>query len=172
MIRSSSKLFPRSKREWAEAAIAESELMDHGAPRLGRLLVYAWYLALKGAAMTTVLATLSTMCVLAGLALGTWGLIELQARVIPLFGVGLIVQGGFTLWILMVDPEAARWRRLLVAGQTVALVVGIAGLIANTVGSLVSGDPEYGPMLITVLIFAQAGVTLYVYALRGDPVVE
>lgn len=153
-------LFPGGKREWAVAMGSEADLWG-----TIRLLATAWYLTLKGTAMKTVLATLAALGALAGLALMSWWFIaEPSPRVIPLIGVGLVLQGGYTLWVLIhtSNEPASPWP--LLVGQTIALLVGLGGLVSATVASLASADPEYGPITLSGLIAAQAMAALYLFA--------
>lgn len=161
------RLFPASKRDWAEAMVTE-----FGSTRgVGRLLLTAWYLELKGAlSVRTVLMTLSVMCLLAAAMLTVLWLADWPGPVeVPVLAAALALQGGFTAWFLSGSRfEVAR--QLLLIGETVALLVGAGGLLVATVNNIGAADHEYGPIAVAGLIGAHAAATLYVYAIRGDTV--
>ena len=165
------RLFPLRKREWGEAYLSE-----FGADRgLIRLLIHAWALTLKGEdIMHTVVATTSVVNGLFGMFLiGLYMVTSGNPAVVLLLALGLIVQGGYTLWYLA--GQGARlepWpTRALIAGETVAVLIGIGGLLISAVSSVDAfNDPEYGPMAVAGLIAAQSAAALYTYAIRGGAV--
>ncbi|HEX6220408.1 MAG TPA: hypothetical protein VF115_04900 [Acidimicrobiia bacterium] len=159
-------LFPREKREWGEAYLAEFG----DAARLSRLIVQAWRLTLQeGDHMKTVVNTVSILNVVTGLTLAVFSQVAMPlSRVIPLVALGLATQGAFTLWVALTKPGAPGWRQILLGGQTLALVAGIIGLFNATVTGLSSKDLEYGPLAIVTLMTVQAATTLYVFAASDE----
>jgi hypothetical protein len=85
---------------------------------------------------------------------------------------GLIIQGAFTLGYLggLFDHRAEIANHLLLAGSTLALVVGIGAMtvLAIDIVSPANSDPEYGPLAVAGLISAHAGAVIYAYAIRSD----
>ena len=159
-------LFPESRRDWARAMVAEFGITQG----LIRLLVVAWYLELRGAnPMKTVLNTLSALCVAASIGVVVvWATdtSSTPAQVL-LLGLGLAIQGGFTLWFA--NGERMAWaRHLMLSGETVALLIGGGGLLATTIANIDASDPEFAPMSVAGLIAAHAMAGLYAYAIRDE----
>lgn len=162
------RLFPREKREWGEAFLAE--FGDE--KRLGRLIVQAWLLKLEnGDHMKAVVATTSIVNILFGLFMTSLFLYDgPNPPLVVITAACLIVQGGYTLWFMAgragdLQPWASL---LLLSGQTLALLVGVGGLIVSMVQNTgASVDPEYGPIAVAGLVTAQAAATLYLYALKA-----
>jgi hypothetical protein len=121
--------------------------------------------------MKTVLATLSAI----NASMGTMLLVLFAAAedtpvIGGALGVGLLIQASYTLaymagLLYRFEPWA---RRALIAGQTVALLVGSFGFISATLHNIdpPGGDPEYGPLTVGALITFQAAVTLWMFAVR------
>jgi hypothetical protein len=93
----------------------------------------------------------------------------------PLLAVAalcLIAQSGYTLWFMYTRTasQLEPWPRwMLLTGQTLALLVGVGGLVGTTIQTArMAADPEYGPIALSGLIAAQAAATVYLYAIRGD----
>jgi hypothetical protein len=121
--------------------------------------------------MRTVLATLSAINALMGLfLLVLFVAAEDTPVIVAALGVGLLIQAGYTLAYLAGPlSRFGPWaRRALIAGQTVALLVGGFGLISSTLYNIdpPGGDPEYGPLTVGALIAFQAAVTLWMFAVR------
>lgn len=158
--------FPPGRRDWAEAYTAE-----FGAGGLVRVLLAAWWLQIKGGnRMRTVLATLSVVnCLFGGFVLALFFTTGPNPPLVVILAASLIMQGGYTLWFLR-STDRPMARGLLLAGETVAILVGFGGL-SSIVLETASGNshPEYGPLAVAGLITAQAAVALYEYAIKsGD----
>jgi hypothetical protein len=162
---------PRSRREWGDALLAEAAYNDRSLPWLIgglRLILWSWVdWIFGGNLMKTVVATLSTINVAMGVFLmGLFAFTENDALVVPMLAVGLTIQGGYTLWYLTrFSRPLEPWSfRTLVAGQTIAVLVGGLGVVTTTVNNLLrappGADPEYGPIVVGALIAAQAVATL------------
>jgi hypothetical protein len=121
--------------------------------------------------MRTVLTTLSAINGLMGvLLLGLFFVVDDTPAVVVALGIGMLVQAGYALAYLAgllnrFEPWALR---ALIAGQTVALLVGGFGFISSTLHNIdpPGGDPEYGPLTVGALIAFQAAVTLWMFAVR------
>ncbi|MFQ5967387.1 MAG: hypothetical protein ACE5MI_07225 [Acidimicrobiia bacterium] len=119
--------------------------------------------------MTTIVATLSVVNVGVGGLLTAMFLTADEVPVLVLaLGIGLVAQGGYTLaYVMGLLSRWDRWTsRLLVAGQTLALVVGALGFVASFVSNInpPRGDYEYGPLAVGFLIGLHAALTLFTYA--------
>jgi len=122
--------------------------------------------------MRTVLATLSGLNIVVGVLLG---IMFVQADGVPpvvlAIALGLVTQGVYTLVyeagsLHRLEPWSGR---LLLVGQTVALVVGTIGFTASAVTNVnpKGGDYEFAPLAVGMLIAFHAGVALWMYALGG-----
>lgn len=165
------RLFPSGKREWGEALLAE--FGDEA--RLGRLILQAWWLTIeKGDHMKTVVTTTSAVNVLFGSFMAGLFLHNGPNPPLVLITAGcMMIQGGYTLWYVANESRRLEpWSsRLLLAGQTCALLVGVGGFVEAVLNSAgASVDPEYGPVAVAGLITAQAAAALYCYAIRGRAV--
>lgn len=161
-------MFPEAKQEWAEELSAE----DARVMTVARVLVVAWYLTLEGGPlMRTVLMTLSSVNLVAGLLVtAMWVFMEETPPVVLALGLALLIQGGYTVWLLVgkkLRPVAAR---LLIVGETLALLVGGGGLLVAIVNSIGAVDPEYGPLLVAGLFGAHALAGLHLFAVRDQNV--
>jgi hypothetical protein len=121
--------------------------------------------------MRTVLTTLSAINGLMGvLLLGLFFVADDTPAVVVALGIGMLVQAGYTLaYLAGLLSRFAPWAlRALIAGQTVALLVGSFGFISSTLHNIdpAGGDPEYGPLTVGALIAFQAAVTLWMFAVR------
>jgi hypothetical protein len=121
--------------------------------------------------MRTVLATLSAINASMGIALlVVFAAAEDTPVIVGAFGIGLLIQAGYTL--AYVAGRLSRFEpwalRALIAGQTVALLVGGFGFISSALYNIdpPGGDPEYGPLTVGALIAFQAAVTLWMFAIR------
>jgi hypothetical protein len=120
--------------------------------------------------MKTILATLSVINVLMGLML--LGLMfvaeDTPLMVVLALAIGMLAQGGYTLaYLAGVLGGFEPWsRRVLLGGQTVALVVGLSGFASSALYNLnpPGGDYEYGPLTVGALIALQGAATLWIYA--------
>lgn len=157
-------LFPAAKREWAEMLAAE----DAAKTTILRALVAAWCLTLEGGPMMrTVLMTLSAVNAIAGALLaGMWAFTEDVPTPVLVLALGLVAQGGYTLWFLLDDGRSSLAENLLLVGETLALLVGGGGLLVSVVNGIGAIDPEYGPMAVAGLIGTHAASALYLYAIR------
>lgn len=125
--------------------------------------------------MKTVLVTLSVMNMLMGLILvGLFAFTDNNPVVVLILALGLLIQGGFTLAYMSGRLRRAEpWpTHALLAGSTLALLVGAGGLLFSVIKQLSfdNTDPEYGPMAVAGLITAHAVATLYLYAVRGGAI--
>lgn len=171
------RLLPASERDWARAWAAELTEIESTAAALrwlvggGRMMARAWFAVIaEEAVMKTVLATLSIINVLMGAALlGLLAFTQGTPPVVAALGIGLLIQAGYTLAYLggFLDAFEPWSLRALVAGQTVALVVGALGFISSGLYNLnpPGGDYEYGPLTVGFLIALQAAVALWVFAM-------
>jgi hypothetical protein len=121
--------------------------------------------------MRTVLTTLSAINGLMGvLLLGLFFVADDTPAVVVALGIGMLVQAGYTLaYMAGLLSRFEPWaRRALIAGQTVALLIGSFGFISATLHNIdpPGGDPEYGPLTVGALIAFQAAVTLWMFAVR------
>jgi hypothetical protein len=84
--------------------------------------------------------------------------------------VGIVVQGGYTLAYVagLLDRFQPAARRLLLAGNAFAAIVGSIAFAAGAVANLnpETVDPEYGPMTVALSIATLGIVTLVTYARR------
>ncbi|MEE8407865.1 MAG: hypothetical protein V3S32_12055 [Acidimicrobiia bacterium] len=172
-------LLPDSHREWGQALLAEKEEPDGRSERLrwilggGRLIVWSWLdWITKGRVMRIVLATLSVINIVSGLFLMALFLSTEGNPLLVLFlAVGLITQGGYTLWYMgRRSGSSEPWScRVLLTGETIALLVGVGGITIAVINNInpANGDYEYGPIAVGGLIAAQAFAALLVYANIG-----
>lgn len=145
-------------------------IVEFGSTRgIGRLLVTAWYLELRGApSVRTVVTTLSVMCLVAAGLLSVVSMVSSPGPVeVPLLASGLAIQGGYTLWFLARDRPALA-RQLLLVGETMAMLVGLGALLAGTIDNIGAVDREYAPLAVAGLIAAHAMASLYMFAIRTD----
>ena len=117
----------------------------------------------------TVLATLSIVNGLMGvLLLGLSALADGMPAIVTFLGIGLLIQAGYTLAYLggILDRFEPWSLRALLAGQTLALVVGLLGFASSALFNInpPGGDNEYGPLTVGALIAMQAGVALWIFA--------
>lgn len=121
--------------------------------------------------MRTVLATLSAINASMGIVLLVlFAATEDTPVIVGALGIGLLIQAGYTLAYLAgllsrFEPWALR---ALIAGQTIALLVGGFGIISSALYNIdpPRGDPEYGPLTVGALIAFQAAVTLWMFGIR------
>lgn len=123
--------------------------------------------------MRIVLGTLSALNVAMGLLLvGVFVFTTGNALIVLGLGAGLLLQGGYTL-VLMVGA-LSRWEplssRLLLVGQTVAMLVGVLGSTSSALYNISppNGDYEYGPLTVGFLIAAQAALSLWHFGFRSS----
>ena len=168
-------LLPRSRRDWGRALLAETAHADTSRRWiLGgvRLVGWSWFdWMIGGNLMKTVVATLSTVNVAMGLFLmGLFVFTVDNASVVLALAVGLIIQGGYTLWYMWGAGKQSWATRVLLVGQTLALLVGAGGFLISTLNNVAQrgGDPEYGPIVVGAAIATQAAATLYFYAVRRE----
>lgn len=169
MSRKILRLFPTARRGWGEAYLADFGL----GPGLIKVFIHAWYLQLKGGnIMKTVVITSSVINVAFGLFVtGLFIFTGDNPGVVLVIGLAMIIQGTYTL-AYATDRLASGepWvTRILLSGQTVALVVGMGAGLITVIENLTidAGEHhEYGPMAVAGLIAFQALVTLYLYAVR------
>lgn len=167
-------LLPRSRREWGRALLAESEHAEKPAIwRLGgiRLVGWSWFdWMIGGNLMKTVVTALSIVnIVLGGFLVGIFVSTGSDHAVVLLLGIGLMIQGGFTIWYLT-GPRKQPWAtHALLAGQTVAFLVGVGGFVISVLNNInpTGGDYEYGPIAVGGMIAVHAATTLYLYAIRN-----
>lgn len=163
-------LFPPHKREWGEAYLAEFGEQA----KLGPLVLHAWLSTLKqGDHVRSVVATASIVNVVMGSFLGGLYLLAVADNppLVLVIGACLVIQGGYTVWYMTRrSSNRGSWpTRLLLSGQTLALLVGTGGFVGTILQNAgTSLDPEYGPVAVSGLIAFQAAVTLYNYAVRAD----
>ena len=124
--------------------------------------------------MKTVLATLSVINGLMGLTLlGLFLLTDDTPLVVPALGVGLLIQAGYTLAYMagVLDTLEPWSQRALLAGQTVAVLVGFFGFVTSAVYNVdpPGGDYEYGPLTVGARIAMQASVALWIFAVQDRP---
>lgn len=118
--------------------------------------------------MKTMLVTMSMINALMGVALlGLTMFGEDVPRVVAGLGIGLLIQSGYTLSHMagLLGTFGPWSLRVLVAGQTVGLMVGVLGFISSALYNIdpVNGDHEYGPLTVGALIASQAAVALWIY---------
>ncbi len=121
--------------------------------------------------MKTILATLSAVDVLMGvLLLVVFGATDDTPLVVLALGIGMLIQAGYTLaftagLLAAIEPWSSR---ALLAGQTVALLVGSFGFLSSALYNIspTGGDYEYGPMAVGAMIALHAAVTLWMFAIR------
>ncbi|GMQ84564.1 MAG: hypothetical protein BMS9Abin07_0128 [Acidimicrobiia bacterium] len=124
--------------------------------------------------MKTVLAALSVINGLMGLTLlGLFVVTADTPLVVAALSIGLLIQAGYTLaYMAGVLDARHKWSlRALLAGQTVALLVGFFGFASSALYNInpAGGDYEYGPLTVGALIAAQAAVALWIYAVVDRP---
>ncbi len=159
------KLFPSTKREWAEEMLNG----DHSGLAMLKLLVLAWILTLRSdRAMRTALTTLSLVNIVAGIGLGALIALTDTPVVVTLLAGVLILQGGYTLLATRAHERPLSGRIWLI-GETLALTVGGGGLLVSTVRNAGAVDPEYGPMTVAILLTAHAVVGLTVLSRSVRP---
>jgi hypothetical protein len=163
-------LFPRYKREWGEAYLVE--FGDRA--RLGKLIIYSWYSTIKGGDIVkTVVTTTSVVNLMFGVSMvGLYALAGPNPPFVAVTALCLMAQGGYTLWFIYgrTPSRFEPWpRRVLLSGETLALLVGVGGFVGATLQTAQAAvDPEYAPIALTGLFTAQAVATVYLYAIRGD----
>ena len=122
--------------------------------------------------MKTVLATLSLITGSIGVFLLVMFLVaSAPPAVVFALGIGMLIQAGYTLAYLSgrlagFEPWA---QRLLIAGQTMALLVGSFGFLSSILYNVAppGGDYEYGPLTVGALIAIQAATALWMHAFRS-----
>ena len=86
--------------------------------------------------------------------MGLFVFTENNPPIVPMLAVGLTIQSGYTLWFMTrrakgLEPSSLR---VLLAGQTLAALVGGYGFVITTVNNLLrpppGADPEYGPIAV------------------------
>ncbi len=175
------RLFPRGKREWGEAYLADS-----GDGRgFVRVVAYAWYLTIRRHPVKTIVITTSVLSAATGIYLAA--LLRaavvaspddrlLFARMIALFAVGLVLQGGYTLLYMTgklssVEPLS---RGFLFAGEALAILLVLSGVGVwdlEHFGALTT-HWVYGPKAVRALIVAQAVFTLYHFTVGQERTIE
>jgi hypothetical protein len=162
------RLLPAEHRGWGEAYVAEFG----SAPGLVRVLTAAWIMRLrKGDIVRTVVVTTSVVNLAFGLFVVGLFLFTSSPFLVLVLGLGLVGQGAYTLWHLSGDAERPTWStHLLLAGETVALLIGVGAFAISIVDNLdpLVSDREYGPMAAAGTIAAQAAATIYLYAIRHN----
>lgn len=121
--------------------------------------------------MNTILGTLSALNGAMGLGLvGLFLFADDNPLIVLAIGAGLIVQAGYTIAFMNGRLDGfGNWSlRLLIVGQTAALVVGFLGSVSSARYNLspTNGDYEYGPLAVGALIASQAAVALWIFAVR------
>ena len=174
-------LLPPSQKDWARALLAELEEIERCPSALGwvlgggRVVARGWIGSITGEDnMKMVLATLSVINGLMGLTLlGLFLFTDDTPLVVPALGVGLLIQAGYTLAYMggVLDALEPWSQRALLAGQTVAVLVGFFGFVASALYNVAppGGDYEYGPLTIGALIAVQASVALWIFAVQDRP---
>lgn len=162
------RMLSAEDREWGEAYLAEFG----SGPGLIRVVFAAWFIRLKkGDIMRTVVATTSVVNLAFGFFVIGLFLFTSNPPLVLVLGLGLVGQGAYTLWHLRRPGQRPRWStHLLLAGETMALLIGIGAFAISTVNNLdpLVGDREYGPMAAAGIIAAQAAATIYFYAIREN----
>lgn len=125
--------------------------------------------------MKTVVVTASIVNAMFGMfVVGLFLFTSDNPGLVLVLGLSLIAQGGYTLWYISKRNDSTEtWAtKLLLGGQTVALLVGLGGFSVSTISQLTMNvdHPEYGPMAVAGLIAFQATATLYLFAVRGGAV--
>ena len=122
--------------------------------------------------MRTVLATISGVNIVVGALLGMMFVAADDVPPVVLaIAMGLLAQGAYTVayqtgYLHRLEPWSGR---LLLGGETVALLVGTFGFAASAVTNInpKGGDYEFAPLAVGLLIAFHAGVALWMYALVG-----
>jgi hypothetical protein len=119
----------------------------------------------------TILITLSIINASMGLfLLGLFLIAGDTPVVVVLLGLGLLTQAGYTLAFLSGFLDGLKPWSLwaLLAGQSVALVIGFVGFASSALYNVDprNGDYEYGPLAVGALIAIQAATTLWLYGFR------
>lgn len=178
------------KRTWLHAHLAEADVVEGRLRRIrwragsvltlvavaGSALVRDPMSVLRGGAMEIALGVLSSVNLLAGLALvALWLSIDGDPMIVLVLAAVLIVQGGYTLAYVGGAPDKAQpaARNILLAGSAAAVIVGGIAFIAGAIVNLqpATPDPEYGPMTVAFLLAAHGSLSL-VSAIadgRGQP---
>ena len=173
------RLLPSSRRSWGDAFLAEMDEMTSARTALrwliggSRFVVRGWLESMTGGDIVkTVLATLSVIGGVLGLFLiGLFGFTEGNPLLVLALGLGLVIQGVYTLAYMTGRLETFEpWSlRALLAGQTIALLTGLLGFVSSALYNInpPEGDYEYGPLTVGAVITVQAVTALWVYALRN-----
>lgn len=95
--------------------------------------------------------------------IATWATMWQRVPVIVLFiGGSLLIQGAYTILYLRGDLD--RWGDLatgaLFAGEGLAAVVGVGGLIEGIIHNIKNADMEMAPVLAGLLMLTQAVLAL------------
>jgi len=168
-------LLPRSHREWGEALVAEAAYSNKPVRwAIGgiRLVAWSWLdWMIGGNLMKTVVSTLSIANIALGMFLvGIFVSTGNDQGVVLLLALGLMIQGGYTLWYVT-GPRKQPWAiHALLSGQTVALLVGAGGFVISVLNNInpAGGDFEYGPIAVSGMIAALAAATVWTLALQND----
>lgn len=100
--------------------------------------------------------------------IATWATMWERVPIIVLFiGASLLIQGGYT--ILYLHGDLDRWGDLatgaLFAGEGLAGLVGLGGLIQGIIHNVQNADQEMAPVLAGLLMMLQAVLALlYLFA--------
>ena len=95
--------------------------------------------------------------------IATWATMWERVPIIVLFiGASLLIQGGYT--ILYLHGDLDRWGDLatgaLFAGEGLAGLVGLGGLIQGIIHNVQNADQEMAPVLAGLLMMLQALIAL------------
>ena len=95
--------------------------------------------------------------------IATWATMWERVPIIVLFiGASLLIQGGYT--ILYLHGDLDRWGDLatgaLFAGEGLAGLVGLGGLIQGIIHNVQNADQEMAPVLAGLLMLVQAVLAL------------
>lgn len=123
---------------------------------LGHQLTHEPSTIIGGTLMRSVVATLSVVNIAAGVGLGALYLLDTNPPIVAALSAVLLVQGVFTMVLIAggFDRYRVRARHLQLVGSTLALVVGMVGVLNGLVTNLAAGnvDQEGGPLTIALLL--------------------
>lgn len=147
----------------------------------GQLIVRSPRSLVGGTLMRTIVGTLSIVNLVAGIGLAVLYLADTNPPIVAVLSAVLIVQGLFSLALLS-GAFGNRYdavRHVQLVGSTLALVVGLAGVLAGMVTNLAAAttDPEFGPMTVAMLLAVHGLFSLIAFGDRNgglstDPTVR